>query len=268
VRPIVQPGRCGRMRQDGPGDDAEQEQRVARFARQALPARPVREKAARQAAALMPARAPGLRGSAGVAPRRPPGAISRPGRRRPKSVPARSAASVQAASRDSRSSGAIGPQAVQSSQSSWRAETLVSRLTSSARSRAPAPPSSRPPASSGRRGGRRARPRSRRSRCDASGSGRRRSAGPRAARARCLRPGIDRSRAAGRHTVQARNRPSGKRVSALSVGTSCRPRACRHEADVRRRLAAARHVGPGQRGAGRIQQPQADAEARRARGWS
>ena len=45
--------------------------------------------------------------------------------------PTRSAASVQAASRDSRSSGAIGPQAVQSSQSSWRAETLVSRLTSS-----------------------------------------------------------------------------------------------------------------------------------------
>jgi len=46
-------------------------------------------------------------------------------------VPARSAASVQAASRDRRSSEAIDAQADHSSQISWRDDTLVSRLTSS-----------------------------------------------------------------------------------------------------------------------------------------
>ena len=117
----------------------------------------------------------------------------------------------------------------------WRADALVSRLTSSARSRAPAPPSSTPPASAGRRGGRCARRRSRRPRCAARGVGPP-ATGRAAGRRRRVALGLRDRPAAAPPAATPSRRGTGRAESASrrsASARSCRPRCARHEADVR-----------------------------------
>ena len=136
----IAPGRQVRgMRQHRPGDHGEQEQRVARLARQALPAGPARH-GRRRCGRERCSTCGGLSCHSASASRQRAALRVAVGRRDLEAGQAQAVVGAGAVARPaSRRPGATGAprararaHAAQSSQSSWRAEALVSRLTSSA----------------------------------------------------------------------------------------------------------------------------------------